>query len=329
MRQASTAEAELHPWKSGELCGCEGDSIASTAIGWIFHMPPTSKRLGAAFAHDAWLQSSGAQSAEACKGSRLRREGHARYAHLRMKLRTSPHEVPGFAFNCKHTNWSTMLADQHAFVVASAAATQEGRPTVLEALKASSLPGGPPVYRHGCGFGSHNLYNQVHARGRLDDISAIFYVNDSIGYTGDLRIPGGNASAAALHALRDELREEALFAALRSYRAALFARRLHPHLRQLPIVQFRLAADCYGSDLAAKRIAADASRPRDPNKFFLQPPPLMHADEVIRRAKRPRPRPLRVQTVPCGTPFVCSCAGRRDKVVDRHSCHAEELLVVG
>ena len=203
---------------------------------------------------------------------RADREQHKLYAELRVGLKYSAPQARPEELNCLHNDWPTMLEDQRAFVVAAAAVSNTSMPDNTQCVDKS-------CGRLQCGFGSFEsarpralhtephraargarapphltprprasvarvaVYNQVHLRWDVEDIKAIFYVNDTETPRRLFRARFVGATVDAAEAA--DLHNEALAAAARSYRAALQARHAHPHLMTLPVVQYRVTSDCF------------------------------------------------------------------------------------
>ena len=151
--------------------------------------------------------------------------------YTRVRGSTSLSETPRWHLSIRlATDWNAMLNDVRAYVVAA-----EASPLGRAALD--------------CGFGVSSLYNQVHIAWSLRDISAIFYVNDTV-IAAHAHAHGAIAPAEGAEE-RAYLLEEARAAAARSYRAALMARLADLRLDSLPIVQFvvrsrRVLQSCSG-----------------------------------------------------------------------------------
>ena len=92
-------QAQVHrqPSLAGEMCGCHGDSVASTMLGWVLHDLEPSKR-GTAFAHDAWAIN---PDTPPC-GSRTPTE----YIRTQGSIQTVPASSPGSSLLHSHMHSS-------------------------------------------------------------------------------------------------------------------------------------------------------------------------------------------------------------------------------
>ena len=131
-------------------------------LGWVLHDVPPEQR-GPAFAHDAWVgdfkNHEELKRLPACGERNSSHVPHA-YAAARIALgQGNPLKEASGMLACRHTSWSAMLLDQRAYV-------QKARRT----QRAPSPD---------CGFGTRQLYNQVHVAWRREDLAAVFYVNDT------------------------------------------------------------------------------------------------------------------------------------------------------
>ena len=173
-----------------------------------------------------------------------------------------------------------------------------------------------------CGFGLHNMYNQVHLKWREDDILAIFYVNDTETAAQFRRRESGGDVSSLVEAA--DLLAEAIAAAARSYRAARWARMTQPSLQHLPILQYRVAPDCFSLEKANERVLGASPGKND----VLVDPPQM-SDAQLEAAAAPYWK-LRKDTAPCGTKLTCSCAGRQGNgtVVSENACFEDIPLVI-
>ena len=293
MRQASASEVAREPHRAGELCGCSGDSVASTFVGWVYRRVAKEAR-GLGYAHDTWRM----DPAIPRYCSNRPKLTPKQYARLRLRGRR-----PG-DINCGgHSDWTAVLEDQREYV--SMAFKQQ---------KVAQKPD--------CGFGLHNMYNQVHLKWREDDILAIFYVNDTeTAAQFRRRESGGNVSSLVEAA---DLLAEAIAAAARSYRAARWARMTQPSLQHLPILQYRVAPDCFSLEKANERVLGASPGKND----VLVDPPQM-SDAQLEAAAAPYWK-LRKDTAPCGTKLTCSCAGRQGNgtVVSQNACFEDIPLVI-
>ena len=298
MRQASPSVAAAHPRSAGELCGCSGRR-ASTMLGWVLRRAGradirtshtgwarvraarATNRQRSAFAHDAalWTEAGATMGPPCISGRNSTAEEYAR-ARLDVVERDSP-MAPLHSACHRHTDWSAMLQDVRAYVVAA---------------EASPLGRAAPD----CGFGVRSLYNQVHIAWSLEDISAIFYVNDTVTAA---HAPAEGAEERAY------LLAEARAAAARSYRAALMAR-----LASLPIVQFVVRDECFNLARAKARVLGQLRH----GDTMIRPPPGWSAQEVADQAAAHFP--LRKEAVKCGTPFTCGCNGNPDPIVHANTC---------
>ena len=297
MRQASASEVAREPHRAGELCGCSGDSVASTFVGWVYRRVADEAR-GLGYAHDTWRMDPAIPHYCSHRTTLTRKQ----YARLRL-MGGRPKNI-----NCGgRADWKAVLEDQREYV---SLAFKEQK----LAQKRGILPD--------CGFGVHNLYNQVHLKWREDDILAIFYVNDTETVAQFRHRESGRNVSSRVEAAY--LREEAIAAAARSYRAARWARMAQPNLQHLPILQYRVAPDCFSLEKANERVLG--ARPGK-NDVLVDPPQM--SDAQLEAAAAPHWK-LRKDTAPCGTKLTCSCAGRRhnDTVISQNVCFEDIPLVI-
>ena len=141
MMMSSASELSAMPWRSGELCGCDGLRVASTMLGWVFYDIPL-KRRGLATAHDSWQVSN-----KPCSPFPRPAASSSAYALARLQMGpTNPSDDSNRLLRCPHEDWNAMLHDQHAYAMA---------------LHARWYEPGRLRKRPTCGYGADQLYNQV------------------------------------------------------------------------------------------------------------------------------------------------------------------------
>jgi len=321
MRQASKSEVALRPERAGELCGCTGDSVASSMVGSIFHDVPAGKR-GPAFAHDAWIPAISRQEERKMPRCSYRTRSAEDYAQARLTHGGGDPNAHPHLLNCRHSSWNMMLKDHRAYVKLGAAGPNGTNPLAKQPT---------------CGFGSANLYNQAHLAYDVSDIKALFYVNDT--HTAERARVSGAVSADEAA----ELHDEAVNAATLAYVSLLRARTSVPELSRLPIMQFRVLPECYSHKDALRRVENGqrvGELPHNPvrswssgadsalQSVFEDPPVLGRPGEEFSLASLQR-FPLRRNDVKCGTPLICSCGGLGNPVISQNECYSDSNLVVG
>ena len=112
-------EAERRdPRLQGELCGCGGHRISSSAIGWIFDDVPT-KRRGIGFPHDAWVvDASDTRGGPRCpRGTAPGDADSSQYVSRRFRLLQGRHSEPDFEHGCWGSfDWNQTLGLQTAWL---------------------------------------------------------------------------------------------------------------------------------------------------------------------------------------------------------------------
>ena len=299
-----------------EACGCGGSRVVASMLGWVFFDVPPIRR-GLALAHDAMQPE--LRSCNQSERSLMSNASHA-YAHARLwmdRTRTQWHHSnleP--TLSCAHKQWDDMLRNQRAYARAQSLAQQE-------------LP------RTG-GIGpAASLYNQVQLKWRREDIRGVFYTNDTF----TARSSGNLNGSKVARALDDALR-----AAERAFRAAQIVV-THPALEayHLPIVQYRVTADCVSTRPSARRRAymegrservgslreephveagrMGASRAAGPDKaspsameaiagIFAAPPARSRTNLTTPALSAIDARALDVR-LPCGLSLACSCHAQK------------------
>ena len=306
---ASDAEAARNPSRRGDVCGCSGERVASTMLGWVFLNVPAARR-GWASAHDAWTFTP--TPCEDGSGTLARRRTHSAYSSAYAAARLQhfggaggghPAHAKSQLIRCPHSNWNAMLRDMHAYTMAVHLKRHDPNRTASPR----------------CGFGGLQLYNQVGVRWRREDIRGIFYVNDT--YTAPRARVGPRE--------RQRLLSSALRAAERSYRAAQIAlSRAGPVMQHLPVLQYRVTADCTDASATLHRVRAHADGQAILNDVFLPPPPRGRETPISPSLAGDASAEARGDDVraPCGVRLTCGCAGgEKPNGLEPNACGAPRL----
>lgn len=251
----SKLETQRSPELAGDVCGCHGHQISSSAIGLLL-APTVLERVVGAFAHDAATVDLDERAYCHKYNASVGGVSAMHYAQLRTDivsgkyrgmLRKNPVRSSR-ELTCK------MSSVQHMALRARAYARLRGKTSTRNKNAPQCL-------------GLNSFYNQAHTSFGPSDITAVFYVNDTLTPT---------LLRGATMAETDRLVAAAKCAAARSYalaqRAAHMVMQIGAKHRVPPVVQYQFTSECFAAHSYLNRSSAGAPKSR-PASWVLTPPP--------------------------------------------------------